>query len=214
MVIKRFVVEKYSDAVYVDGVFKRNPKMEHALYKHCKRYFDDNYRGVFFIGNEYKDEIFQNAFIKLWENIINKKIYVKDGEVRGKSGEPLSGKLTTYFMGIAKLKYLEWSREYLHDERPKQMLNPEIEYFKDFLYDDESQIMIDIISDCISHMSKRCNQILTLFYYEEKSLEDIIIELPSFQSKNALKTAKYKCMETLRKSANDIYGKYLNTDLI
>ena len=47
--------------------------------------------------------------------------------------------------------------------------------------------------------------------YEEKSLDAILQELPNFESKNALKTMKYKCMENLRKSAQEIYHRYLNS---
>ena len=214
MAVTRLYAKSYSDAAYVEGVFKRNPIMERALYYHCKRYFDENYKGVFFIENEFKDEIFQNAFIKLWENIANKKIYVENGVLKGKGGEAFSGKLTTYFMSIAKLKYLEWARENLHkvsnEEEERQRRKQEIELFTTLLYDSDDEVMLEIIADCISHMPERCNQILTMFYYEEKTLDDMMKELPTFDSKNALKTAKYKCMETLRKSAKSIYHRYLN----
>ena len=210
----RLNIETYSDIAYVEGVFKRDPIMERALHLHCKRYFDVNYKGVFFVGNEYKDEIFQEAFIKLWENIINKKIYVEDDLLKGKGGEPFSGKLTTYFMSIARLKFLEWSRENLRkvsdDEGELRRREQEVEIFKTLLYDSGDETMLEIIADCISHMSKQCNQILTMFYYEEKTLDDIMLELKTFDSKNALKTRKYKCMEELRKSAKSIYRRYLN----
>lgn len=215
MAITRLNAKTYSDVAYVEGVFKRDPMVERALHLHCKRYFDENYRGVFFVGNEHKDEIFQEAFIKLWENIINKKIYVEDDILKGKGGDAFSGKLTTYFMSIARLKFLEWTRENLHkasdEEEERHRREQDVELFKSLLYDSEDETMLEIIADCISKMSERCNQILTLFYYEEKTLDDIMIELPTFESKNALKTAKYKCMENLRKSAKSIYRRYLNS---
>lgn len=105
--------KEYTDVAYVDGVYRRNPVMERALYDHCKQYFDENYRGVFFVGEEHKMEIFQEAFIKLWENIEKRKIHVEDGMLKGKEGMPFTGKLTTYFMGIAKNKYREWVRDHL-----------------------------------------------------------------------------------------------------
>ena len=58
--------------------------------------------------------IFQEAFIKLWENIESKKIYAEDGVLKGKDRNPFTSSLTTYFMGIARLKYLEWVREKMH----------------------------------------------------------------------------------------------------
>ena len=103
----RLYAKVYSDVAYVEGMYKRDPMMERALHKHCKQYFDENYRGVFFVGDEHKMEIFQESFIKLWENIENRKIYVEDGVLKGKNGEPFTSTLTTYFMGIARLKFLE-----------------------------------------------------------------------------------------------------------
>lgn len=215
MVVTRFNVKTYSDVEYVEGVFRCNPMMERALHYHCKRYFDDNYRGVFFVGPEHKDEIFQEAFITLWEKIMNKKIFVEDGELKGKNGTAFSGKLTTFFMSIARLKYLEWARENMHrytnEEEERCRREQEMELFKTLLYDSDDEMMLEIIADCISKMSKQCNQIITLFYYEEKTLDDIMIELKTFISKDALKTRKYKCMEELRKSAKSIYRRYLNS---
>lgn len=215
MALTRLNVKTYSDVAYVDGVFRRDPMMERALHYHCKRYFDENFRGVFFIGNEIKDEIFQNAFIKLWENIINKKIYVSDNQLKGKDGTTFSGKLTTYFMSIARLKYLEIAREkrrpFVEKEDEWWRKESDSKLFQTVLYDSDDETMLEIIADCISKMSKQCNQILTMFYYEKKTLDDIMMELITFESKNALKTRKYKCMEELRKSAKSIYRRYLNS---
>lgn len=215
MAVTRLNAKTYSDVAYVEGVFRRDPIMERALHYHCKRYFDENYKGTFFVGNEHKDEIFQEAFITLWEKIMNKKIYVEDGELKGKDGVAFSGKLTTFFMSIARLKYLEWARENLHqytdEEEERRRREQDVEMFKSLLYDSNDETMLEIIADCISKMSKQCNQILTMFYYEEKTLDDIMVELRTFESKNALKTRKYKCMEELRKSAKSIYRRYLNS---
>ena len=215
MAVTRLNVKTYSDVAYVEGVFRRDPMMERALHYHCKRYFDENYKGAFFVGNKHKDEIFQEAFITLWEKIMNKKIYVEEGELKGKDGDAFSGKLTTFFMSIARLKYLEWARENLHrytdEEEERRRREQEMELFKTLLYDSNDETMLEIIADCISKMSKQCNQILTMFYYEEKTLDDIMVELRTFDSKNALKTRKYKCMEELRKSAKSIYRRYLNS---
>lgn len=207
--------KEYTDVAYVDGVYRRNPVMERALYDHCKQYFDENYRGVFFVGEEHKMEIFQEAFIKLWENIEKRKIHVEDGMLKGKEGMPFTGKLTTYFMGIAKNKYREWVRDQQKginvnvDDKTLKKRNQE--QYKEFLYDETENEIVELIAECISRMSERCNQILTMFYYERKTLDDIMIELPTFESKDALKTAKYKCMENLRKSAGEMRNRYMNS---
>jgi hypothetical protein len=45
----------------------------------------------------------------------------------------------------------------------------------------------------------------------KKDLDTILSEIPTIENKNALKTKKYKCMEALRNSAQNIYNKYLNS---
>lgn len=214
MAVIRLNAKTYSDAAYVDGVFRRDHAMERALHYHCKQYFDENYKSLFFVGDENKKDIFQEAFIKLWENIEKKKIYVENGILKGKGGNAFSGKLTTYFMGIAKLKYLEWARtnkqQHVSKEEELRRKKQEMKLFETLLYDKDDEAMFEIIADCISHMTTRCNQILTMFYYKEKTLDVIKKEL-GFESKNALKTRKYKCMEELRKSAKSIYHRYLNS---
>lgn len=213
MAIKRLNVEIYSDVAYVEGVYKHDTEMERALYDYCKRYFDSYYRGVFFVDDIYKMEIFQDAFIKLWENIENRKIYVDNGVLKGKDKKEFTSTLTTYFMGIAKLKYKEWVREHSIEEdgNEEQLKKADTKIAKHLLYDDGQEAMLEIIADCLSHMPERCNQIITMFYYEEKGLDDIIKELQTFESKNALKTAKYKCMENLRKAVREIYYRHVNT---
>lgn len=197
---------RYSDVCFVEAVYKGDHVVERALYDDCKHYFDNHYKAVFFRGDEDKSDIFQEAFITLWEKIENRKIYVEKGVIKGKGGVPFAGKLTTYLMSIARLKYLEWTRENTHILSYEELRrgNNAVEIISVSQYDSCDEDMYEIIADCISHMSERCNQILTLFYYKENTLDDIMIKLQSFESKNALKTAKYKCMETLRKSAKEI----------
>lgn len=134
--------------------------------------------------------------------------------LKGKEGKPFLGMLTTYFMSIAKRKYLEWVRKSnpfeTREEKEMQDWINEMDIISDLLYDDADEKMFEIISDCISRMSKRCNEILTMFYYEEMNLDEIMKKIPEFESRNALKTRKYKCMEELRITANSIYQRYLN----
>jgi len=211
MPIYRKLDTQYSDAALVEGMFQHNPRVERAMYFHCKKYFEDNYRSVFFVADDDRQDIFQETFITLWQNIQKRKIFVECGELRGKEGKAFTGKLTTYFMSIAKLKYLEWVRKTSFGSYTNEDITTLASLYKDLLFDDsidDNEVKLRIIEECISHMSERCSQILTMFYYEMKTLEQIMVELPTFISKDALKTAKYKCMQTLHGSANSIYNRY------
>lgn len=211
----RMVAKTYSDATYVEGVAKHDPIMEHELEKHCRKYFMEHFRGVFFCDEDKVMDIYQEAFITLWEKIERRKIFVEDGGLMNANGKPFTSTLLTYFMSIAKYKNMEYARdnelcaEIEEEEKHKRNKLKDIDIYE-MLYDDPSNIMLEIIADCISVMSRRCNEILTKFYYEEKTLDDILDELPSFTNKNALKTHKYKCMETLRTNAQAMYKRYVN----
>lgn len=210
--------QQEKEARLVAGMYDKNKKIQSELYVYCSRYFWANYRGVFFADEEAATEIFQNTFIAMWENIERRKIYVSDGRVMGKNNEALSGSILTYFMGIARIKYLEWVREHPSYADPETEMGRKIkeegfdaQQYINMLYDSEDNKMLDIIADVISHMSERCCEILSKFYYEEKDLDTILFEIPTIGSKNALKTKKHKCMESLRTSAKNIYCNYLNS---
>lgn len=207
-----------NEARLVSGMADKDLSMQYELYAYCSDYFWDNYRGVFFADEKAAAEILQDTFIAFWENIERKKIYVDDGIVMGKDSKPLNGSILTYFMSIARNKYLEYVREHPVYADPetelgrllrKEGFNPN--EYTDMLYDSGENMMLEIIADIISHMSPRCSQILTKFYYEEKKLEIILKEMPTIESYAALKTKKNKCMNMLRKSAREIYYRKLKS---
>ena len=206
-----------NEARLVAGIADKRRRTQYELYTYCSDYFWDNYRGVFFAEENAAAEILQNTFIAFWENIERRKIYVEDGVVMGKDNKPLNGSILTYVMSIARIKYLEYCREHPVYKDPETELGRMIreegydpnEYI-DMLYDSGENMMLDIIADVISHMSPRCSQILTKFYYEEKTLEAILKEIPTIESYDALKTRKNKCLNTACKSAREIHKRILN----
>lgn len=208
----RLKQKKYSDKSYIQGLQQRDKLIEQACYDYLRKYFEQNYRGLFFIEDEQKNEIFQESYITFWQNVENRKIYVEDDVLKGRDGSEFRCSLTTYFMGIARLKYLEWTRQNKShgniDDDERYIYGNAEELYTEILYDMEDTSMTDIISDCISRLSTGCTQIMTLFYYKEKSLDEIMIEVPTYKSKDALKTAKYKCMQNLKKCATSTYERF------
>lgn len=205
--------EKYSDEELVMGVFKKDSHMQTELFYSCEKYYYRSYRGVFIAQEADADDIFQNTMIALMQNIERRKIYVEDGVIMGNNKKKLDGTLHTYLMGIAKLKYLEWTRGKGKEpnwtdlttgsgEKQKEVVQLVTD---DWLSDDPISAKKEIIADCLSKMSERCYQIITKFYDEEKGLDIILLELESFSSKDALKTAKNKCMNKLKESVIAIY---------
>lgn len=201
----------YSDAAYVDGVARRDPFIQKVFYLHCKNYFEEHYRNVFFASEYDRKDIFQNTYIALWENIERGKIYVKDGILTGRSGEPFKGSLLTYMMSISRLKYLEWVRKENREPKFSDCLphggkrDEEPAETAEWLSDNSETGMLEAISESVSVMSDRCREILTKFYYENKKLDMMLSELPSYKSKDALKSNKNRCLKMLKTTAANIY---------
>lgn len=200
--------QQETEARLVAGMYNKDRKIQSEMYSYCYEYFWANRRHMFFVDDDDTAmEIFQSTFVTFWEKIEQRKIYVSEGRVMGKNDEPLTSSILTFFISIAKNKYREWARKnpsYVDIDTSKKQ-------YADILYDSDENKMLDIIADIISRMSEQCSKILSKFYYEEKDLDTILKEIPTITSKNALKTKKYKCMESLRNSANDIYSNYLNS---
>lgn len=206
------------EARLIEGMYRKNRRIQGELYAYCSTYFWENYSGIFFADQECATEILQCAFIAFWENIEQRKIYVTNGTVMGRDNAPLKCSILTYFMGIARIKYKEWVRDkpyYTNDEGSMERFQhkegiDEQEYVS-ILYESDANDMFNIVADVIAHMSERCSQILSKFYYEKKDLDTILTEISTINTKEALKSKKHKCMESLRISARNIYNTYLNS---
>jgi DNA-directed RNA polymerase specialized sigma24 family protein len=214
--VVRLEKQQEKEARLIAGMHDGNKSAQYELYEYCADYYYEKYRGMFYASEVVVDEIFQNSFIKLWENIERGKISAEGDMVMFKGEKPLNGSIRTYFMGIARLKYLEWLRENPFFADPETEMGKKVRSngfdeheYMDMLYGDSNNVQLEIIADLISKMSERCHEILSKFYYENKDLDRILKEIPSIESKNALKTKKHKCMENLREVANETYRRYL-----
>jgi DNA-directed RNA polymerase specialized sigma24 family protein len=200
-----FTRRQYADAEVVEALQRRERQMEEWFYHRAKRYFDDHFNAVFF-DKDRKQEIFQSGFLKLWMEIDNRRIRVEDGLVCRQQADgrytPLTCSLTTFLMAFARTEHRELVRS--TKEETYAELFDDVEYANVMQTSFDSAEDIDeqknrIIDACIQQMSPTCVEILTLFYYKEKSLDEILeIRKDKNSSKNGLKTAKNKCMNTLR----------------
>ena len=199
--------KRFSDAEVVEALSRRDRKMEEWFYRTAKHYFEDHFNEVFF-DKDRKQEIFQAAFLKLWMEVDNRRIHVVEGVVcrlqAGGSSRPMTCSLTTFLMAFAKTEYRELARSTKEDPYAELFDNA---FSADntaatFCEEDQEEVKNSIVDECIQGMSPTCVEILTLFYYQGKSLDQIMeIRGERSTSKNGLKTAKNKCMNTLRERA-------------
>lgn len=171
-------------------------------YLDCKGYFT-SHAGALFVSDSQTEDIFQESMIHLWREIETRRIELQDGLIcRWNDGglQPMNCSLRTFLLAIAKRKHWELLRK-----QSQLLLTDDVALLDHERYGqspmedaDEKEMCERIVADAVLGMSERCRQILTLFYYEHRSLDEILAMRPENTSKVGLKTSKYKCMQRLR----------------
>lgn len=157
--------------------------------KTIRKIYEDNKNGFFLFAHRYsldKDEltdIYQDALIALIEN-------AKKGKI-----DELKSSLTTYLFGIGKFMIFQRLKK-----NKKTIPSDELEHFE-FEYDDysEDEINIQLITlrESLKKLGEQCVKVLTLFYYEEKKLDEIQTLL-GYTNKDVLKSQKSRCLKQLK----------------
>ena len=197
-------MKKWTDEQMVAAVASHNEAMMERFYRDCKAYFR-SHAGALFVADEQVDDLFQEAMVHLWREIETHRIEVREGVLcRWSEGQavPMTSSLFTFLLAIAKRKHWELlrkdSRLQLTDEANVLDVLDRSRYADDDEVTDETEAREHVVADAVLGMSDRCRQILTLFYYEQRSLDEILAIRPENTSKVGLKTSKYKCMQRLR----------------
>ena len=191
----------YADWVYVEAFAKGDEQIIGTLYQRCRDELRKRLKNDTRVSPAVQKDLMQAAFIELWRQAKNGQLYT-DGNTaclrcKGNEGQPVQS-LVAYFIGIAANKCKEEVRfnarfTLLSEDGAAEPL-PEVD-------ETEAQLKERITSDCVAQMPPRCRQIITLFYYEHKTLDEILAirtaEKGERLSYNGLKTGKVKCMKQL-----------------
>lgn len=187
-----------SDTEVIEGLQHNDISVERSFYLSCQRYFKDRRSGVFDFkgGAQDEEDLFQDSFLKLWQEIQARQIYVRDNyawRIDGNGNDRrMSASLKTYLLAIAKYKNYELIRE-------EEVYAPEQASIADREEDTPEEFTSEwIVEMCVNTLPPRCKEILTLFYYENKSLDEILEIRNENQSKDGLKSGKSKCMKSLK----------------
>lgn len=165
----------------------QNNQLRH-IYKEyrseCTVWITKNHR----IDEDEAIELFQNAVIILYDNAIQNKI--KEG----------NASLKSYLFSIVKNKAFELMRKKKKTTHAKSfdfcselMLEDEEREAK--LLKEERYKMLDI---GLIKLGDPCKTLLQLFYYSRMRLDEIQ-QIMGYETKDSVKTAKYKCIKRLKK---------------
>ncbi len=203
--------KSYTDIQIVEAYQNGDKKIQQFWYDKCRSQFGkgtSNYGGL----TDYdRDDLFQDSFIILWEKMESHQIYLLNGtvHVKSKKGDSIIPDMLGYFMRIVKNKYLEM----FHGGKYVIPINEVVtssddNFFEELYWDEDPDVEKDrIVSQCLLSLPKSCLEILTMFYYEKKSLEQILEERPENNSYDGLKSRKSKCMTNLKKRITESFAK-------
>ena len=132
-------------------------------------------------------DIFQDALIVFWQKVRSKEL-------------TLTSKISTYLYSICQNL---WRKELVRKSRES---NEEVEIAHEVDYDREDRI--NAMRECVNSMGDTCRKVLSLYYFDGVSMNDIA-EILGFANSNTVKTKKYKCKQELDKI---VKKKYKQTD--
>lgn len=188
-----------SDTEIIAGIQGNDNDVERNFYLSCKAYFKARHHSVIdFKGRaREEDDLFQESFLKLWQEIQRRQIHVRDNHPwridRNGDCRKMSASLKTYLMAIARYKNYELLREEAIYVPGQPGITPYDE--QDMANDLTAEWIVEV---CVNELPRRCKEILTMFYYEKKNLDEILAIRNENQSKDGLKTGKSKCLKSLR----------------
>lgn len=199
--------ETYSDIRVVEAYTTSHDKrVMQWWYEHCREAFRKIAPSLEGLSEMDLDDLFHNAHVLMWDKMEQCAIFVDDNRVysRRRDGVALCDNLTGYFVKIVRLKHFEMLRE----NRMKISLatdGPDDATVYDQLYaDSDHEVETDrIVNQTLLSLPKSCLEILTMFYYEHLTLDQILEKRPESNSYDGLKARKSKCMATLKKRIDE-----------
>jgi len=134
-------------------------------------------------GNDHDaSELLQDALVILWERI-------RRGEFL------LESKLSTFLYAVVKKKWLqELVRRRRYTTLEQLDNNPGKD--QDALEQIQDKEQVAMVRKCLEMISPLCQKILTLYYYEEKSMTEIAA-LTGLANEDVAKSKKYQCKKDL-----------------
>lgn len=169
--------DRKDDNKYINDIIAKNELAIKQLY--------DMYRNMFigFFIKEYSiheidaAEIYQESFFAMYQNVVNNKITT------------INTSLKAYLFKIGKYKIYNRFR----DAKPMTELHSSI---ADNYFEEEDPIQ-EVVCDVVITMENPCSQLLSLFYWERKSMQEIA-RIMNYKNEQVAKNRKSGCMKKLK----------------
>ena len=187
---------EYSDVKCVEGIRSGREDVQRRFYFRCYESFRRN-SARYDIPEDERKDLFQDSFVILWDKIADGQIYTEGNKVYAvkRDGPAEVPDLVGYFMRIVKNLYLET----LRSKGRILEISDEPDDCDDLWWSDDSEVMRNMLTkQAVILLPHRCREILTMFYYQGMTLDEIMEERSANRSYNGVKTAKSKCLDILK----------------
>ncbi len=165
-----------------------------------KRIYEDNRDKFLNFARKYNlpqddtIDVYQDAYIIFYNNVMQGKV------------EEFTSSISTYLFSIGK--YLIFDKM----KKNNKTINPDFDLSlireRDELVDasfdlDPNDLTTEqiLLKKYFGTLGSKCQELLTLFYYRGYTIKDII-ETSEYTSENVVKSAKSRCMKTLKERIN------------
>ena len=145
-----------------------------------------NYR----LSGDITEDIYQDTMIAFHQNLVTGKI------------NNLEVPSQTYVFTIGKNKIVDYFRKSgkeVEIEKFPDIFSSDNDRFSDFYEqeNDENEKRNLIVYNTVSQMENPCKKVLSLFFWDKKSMSDIAKEM-KFNSPEVAKTTKSRCMKKIK----------------
>jgi RNA polymerase sigma factor (sigma-70 family) len=110
----------------------------------------------------------------------------------------LTAKLSTYLFSVCRFLWMDETKK--RGKMPTGTFSEENDpgLQEDISLDIEKEKKMQLAEKAIASLGEKCREILRLFYFDKKSMEEIA-RLLGYSSENTAKNQKYKCLESAKK---------------
>ena len=148
-----------------------------------------NFARRYSLSEEENIDVYQDAYIIFYDNIMSGKV------------EKFTSSISTYLFGIGKyliFDKMKKNKRQINSEFDLSLVGKEDELVSTIeLKEPELTTEQTLLKRHFGTLGKQCQELLTLFYYRGYTIQEIM-QAENYNSENVVKSAKSRCMKTLR----------------
>ncbi|MEP3209327.1 MAG: sigma-70 family RNA polymerase sigma factor [Maribacter sp.] len=148
-----------------------------------------NFARRYHLSEEENIDIYQDAYVIFYDNVMSGKV------------ESFTSSISTYLFGIGKyliFDQMKKNKRKISSEFDLALVGEEDELVSTLEMEENSLTTEQkLLQKYFSTLGKQCQELLTLFYYRGFTIQEIM-DHATYNSENVVKSAKSRCMKTLR----------------